>query len=65
MINESAKNIIEKDIKKMNFTATRKWLRENIHKYSRTKTTEEIIKKCCGRGLTIKPYVKYLREKFL
>jgi len=40
------------------------WLQENIHKYGRLKTADEIIKNACGEGLNSKVFVNYLKEKY-
>lgn len=41
------------------------WLRENVHRYGRLMTADEIIKKTCGEGLNSKVYIDYLKEKYL
>jgi len=40
------------------------WLNDNIHKYGRLFTAEEIIKKACGEGLKSRVFVDYLKEKY-
>ena len=41
------------------------WLRENVHRYGRLMTADEIIKKTCGEGLNSKVYIDYLKKKYL
>ena len=55
---------IKQDIKKGKFDLILKWLRNNVHKHGRTMTSEEIVKKACGRGLNPKALVKYLKDKY-
>jgi carboxypeptidase Taq len=47
-----------------NFMNILNWLRENIHKYGRLMTADEIVKKTCGEGLNSKIFVDYLKEKY-
>jgi carboxypeptidase Taq len=42
-----------------------KWLFENIHRWGREKTTDELLMESTGRGLTLQPYCDYLERKFL
>jgi len=52
------------EIENSEYESTVKWLDENIHKYGRMHTAEEIIKKCCGEGLNSKVFVNYLKDKY-
>ena len=52
------------EIENAEYDNTIKWLRENIHKYGRMHTADEIIKKCCGEGLNSKVFVDYLKGKY-
>jgi carboxypeptidase Taq len=52
------------DIEKGDFTNIINWLKENIHKYGRLMTADEIIKKSCGEGLNSKIYIENLKEKY-
>jgi len=56
---------IKKKIEKGKFKPIVKWLRKNIHRYGKTLTAEEIVKKTCKKGLDPEEYVKYLRNKYL
>lgn len=52
------------EIRKGKFGNILKWLTKKVYIYGRTITTEEIIKKACGRGLDPKAFIAYLREKY-
>lgn len=40
------------------------WLRDKVHKYGRSLTTEEIITKACGEGLNPEAWIKFLHDKY-
>jgi carboxypeptidase Taq len=40
------------------------WLRENVHRYGSKFEPTELLTKVTGSGLTAKPYLRYLRDKF-
>jgi len=40
------------------------WLREQVHKFGRIMTADEIIKNTCGEGLNAKVFVNYLKNKY-
>ncbi|MCK4996466.1 MAG: carboxypeptidase M32, partial [Thermoplasmatales archaeon] len=46
------------------FTNIIMWLQDNIHKYGRLLTADEIIKKACGEGLNSRIFVDYLKDKY-
>ena len=52
------------EIEQGNFENILNWLRENIHKYGRMMTADEIIKNACGQGLNSKVFVDYLKDKY-
>ena len=52
------------EIEKGDFSNIINWLRENVHKYGRVMTADEIIKKTCGEGLNSKVFVDYLKNKY-
>jgi carboxypeptidase Taq len=52
------------EIEQGNFSNSINWLRDNIHKYGRMFTADEIIKKSCGDGLNSKIFVDYLKDKY-
>ena len=55
---------LQNEIKQGNFENMLIWLRENIHKYGRLYTADQIIKNACGEGLNSKIYVDYLKDKY-
>jgi carboxypeptidase Taq len=40
------------------------WLRKNIHRFGRLKTSDEIVKMVCGEGLNSKVFINYLKDKY-
>lgn len=52
------------EIQQGHFANILNWLRENVHKYGRLMTADEIIKNVCGEGLSSKVFVDYLKEKY-
>lgn len=40
------------------------WLTSNIYRHGRAYSAGELLERCTGRGLTVEPYLKYLRAKF-
>ncbi|MCK4902167.1 MAG: carboxypeptidase M32 [Thermoplasmatales archaeon] len=46
------------------FTNIITWLQDNIHKYGRLLTADELIKKACGEGLNSGIFVDYLKDKY-
>lgn len=52
------------EIQQGHFANLLNWLRENVHKYGRLMTADEIIKNACGEGLSSKVFVDYLKEKY-
>ena len=62
-ISEVNKNL-DTEIQQGNFQNILNWLRENIHKYGRLITADEIIKKACGEGLNSRIFVNYLKDKY-
>ncbi|MDI6806033.1 MAG: carboxypeptidase M32 [Candidatus Bathyarchaeia archaeon] len=62
---------MEKDLKnwkeqiaKGNIKAIKEWLVKNVHAYGNLYNPEELIRKITGKGLTVKPYLNYLNEKY-
>ena len=55
---------ITKEIELGSFKNILNWLRENIHKYGRLMTADEIIKKASGEGLNSRVFVDYLKNKY-
>ena len=52
------------EIENGDFANILSWLQENVHKYGRLMTADEIIKNCCGEGLNSKVFVDYLKDKY-
>ncbi|MEM0492541.1 MAG: carboxypeptidase M32 [Candidatus Thermoplasmatota archaeon] len=53
-----------KQIRKGDYQNIIKWLRTHIHRYGRTLTSDQIIKKTCHEGLNADTYIKYLKDKY-
>jgi len=51
-------------LKQGNLTPIREFLRDNIHKYGATKTTNELLKGVCGEEFNPDYYINYLKEKY-
>ncbi|MBM4423411.1 MAG: carboxypeptidase M32 [Chloroflexi bacterium] len=45
------------------FMALREWLRENLHRHGRKFTPKETLQKVVGGGITLGPYIRYLKSK--
>jgi carboxypeptidase Taq len=53
-----------KEIEKGNFSIVKNWLSKNIHSYGNLYDPPELIRKITGKELNVKPYLKYLNEKY-
>jgi carboxypeptidase Taq len=62
-INEDIPDLQSK-IEQGEFGALLGWLRENVHRHGSKYKPVELLTKVTGSGLTAKPYLRYLREKF-
>jgi carboxypeptidase Taq len=62
-INEINDNL-DYEIEHGNFSNCSSWLQQNIHRYGRMFTADEIINKSCGEGLNSKVFVDYLKDKY-
>jgi carboxypeptidase Taq len=58
------KGDVMEEVERGNFRSIIWWLKENIHKYGRLLSAEEIIKRVCGEGLNSKVFINYLKEKY-
>ncbi len=56
---------IPTEIARGEFATLRGWLRENLHKYGRQYDPPELIRRATGQELSVEPYLRYLRGKFL
>jgi carboxypeptidase Taq len=55
---------IPAEIESGDFGTLRGWLAENIYQHGRKYTAPELIERITGKPVSIKPYIRYLREKF-
>lgn len=55
---------IEEYLEKGNLTPIREFLRDQVHKYGATKTTNEILKDVTGEEFNADYYIKYLKDKY-
>ncbi len=55
---------IEYEIENAEFQNILKWLDKNIFQCGRIMMADDIIKKCCGKGLDSKVFVDYLKDKY-
>jgi carboxypeptidase Taq len=46
------------------FAALHSWLKENIYRHGRKFTADELLQRVTGKGLTVEPYIRYLKEKY-
>ncbi len=46
------------------FDTLHHWLKENIYRHGRKYTPSELIQRVTGTGLSIEPYIRYLRTKY-
>jgi carboxypeptidase Taq len=53
-----------KEIEKGDFKIVKKWLTKNIHSYGDLYDPSELIRKITGNELNVKPYLKYLNDKY-
>ena len=56
---------IPDEIARGEFGTLHGWLRENIYQHGRKFTAEELLQRITGGGLSVAPYIRYLREKYL
>jgi carboxypeptidase Taq len=55
---------IMSDLRRGRYDRVLKWMRKNVHRYGRTMSTEEIVRKATGEGLNPRVFIRYLREKY-
>lgn len=55
---------LQEQIAKGNTSELLAWLRENIHQHGRLYEAEELCKRVTGKGLTIDPFIEYVKEKY-
>ncbi|MEC7867300.1 MAG: carboxypeptidase M32, partial [Candidatus Poribacteria bacterium] len=56
---------ISTEITNGKFDTLQNWLREQIYQHGSKFTTNELIKRITGHGLSIEPYIHYLRENMV
>ena len=54
----------ENDISNGDFSVLLSWLRDNIHRFGKTYTPKELIRRATGNALDVAPYAQYLNKKF-
>ena len=47
------------------FSTLRAWLQQNLHQHGRKFTADELVPKITGEAMTLKPYINYLKKKYL
>ncbi|MFA6089291.1 MAG: carboxypeptidase M32 [Candidatus Woesearchaeota archaeon] len=52
------------DIEKGELKSVIDWLKDNVHKYGRLYSADEIIKRACGTGLNAKLFADYIEKKY-
>lgn len=55
---------IPAEIEQGQFATLHNWMRENIYRHGSKFTAPEVIERATGGGLTIEPYIRYLRTKY-
>jgi len=54
---------LEEQFERGEFAPLRDWLRENVHRYGRAFTPQELLQRAVGGGLDAAPYLAYLERK--
>ncbi len=54
----------EEEIRKGELAPLRQWQKENIHRWGRTYTPPELVKKVTGSPLSEEPFIAYLTKKY-
>lgn len=52
------------DVERGEFRSLLSWLREHVHQYGRKYLPADLIRRATGSGLTVEPYLGYLKTKF-
>ena len=55
---------LEDYLKEGNLVPIREFLKEKVHQYGKSKTTNEILKEMTGEEFNADYYIKYLKEKY-
>ena len=56
---------LEGAIERGDFAPLREWLREHVHRHGRKFPPRELLQRVTGEGLSIEPFMTYLRDKLL
>ncbi|WP_440059364.1 carboxypeptidase M32 [Thermogladius sp. 4427co] len=56
---------LEDKIAEGGFEEVKKWLRDKIHRFGRTYTPKDLLKKAFGEEYTVEYFIRYLKEKYL
>jgi len=51
-------------IENQNFAPIKEWMVKKVHQRGNLRTAEELIEEITGEGLTVKPYLTYLDDKY-
>ena len=52
------------EIEQGEFSTLHNWLKENLYRYGRKFTADELVERTTGGPLSIEPYIRYLRTKY-
>jgi carboxypeptidase Taq len=52
------------EIERGNFQRLQDWLKLNIYQHGRKYTAQELIERVTGNGLSIDPFMNYIRNKY-
>lgn len=61
---ERANPGLEGDIARKDFSRLRGWLTENVYRHGSRYTPNELLERATGQGLSVEPYLNYLRTKY-
>jgi len=56
---------LEDQVERGEFASLREWLEQNIHRHGRKFLPQEVLEKATGATLDAKPYLAYLRAKYV
>jgi carboxypeptidase Taq len=54
---------VDELIERGDFAPVREWLREHVHSHGRKFPPRELLRRVTGEGLSVEPFLRYLREK--
>lgn len=56
---------LEDEFRRGQFATLKHWLNHNVHRFGKTMDSKPLIRQATGTDLTIKPYMDYLKIKYL